>query len=167
MGDNSDIDCASCVESVAVKNTTAARNSQGFRPVTFTTGPTAQWGQLRKRGDDRINSLHGNLGHMTASPCPRVTSKFAAACLPPTNNDEGWPLAASTTGRHVAFLYPSGGPYFHINYFIIVISIIQKNKWTRKCLARQWMVFKLSRGGLVEGVHSPIPYTFFCVAVDI
>ena len=41
---------------------------QGFSPVTFTTGPTAQWGRLRKRGDDSsIPYLHGNLGHMTTS----------------------------------------------------------------------------------------------------
>jgi len=30
-------------------------------------GPTAQWGRLRKRGDDRNDSLHGNLGHMITS----------------------------------------------------------------------------------------------------
>jgi hypothetical protein len=35
-------------------------------------------------------------------------------------------LAASTTGRHVALSLLFGGPYLHINYFIIVIGIVIK-----------------------------------------
>ena len=33
-------------------------------------------------------------------------------------------LAASTTGRHVALSPLFGGPYLHVNYFIIAIGIV-------------------------------------------
>ena len=36
----------------------------------------------------------------------------------------GGPLAASTTGRHVALSPLFGGPYLHVNYFIIAIGIV-------------------------------------------
>ena len=40
-----------------------------FSPVTFTTGTDGTMGTVeKKRCDDRIDSLHGNLGHMTTSP---------------------------------------------------------------------------------------------------
>jgi len=54
--------------------------AQGFSPVTFTTGTDAQWRRLRKRGDDRIDSLHGNPGHMTTLPSYRDISDITAIC---------------------------------------------------------------------------------------
>ena len=47
---------------------------QGFSPVTFTTGPTAQWGRLRKEMTLQTDSLHG---HMTTS----ITNLFIFSTL--------------------------------------------------------------------------------------
>jgi len=47
-------------------------------------GPTAQWGRLRKRGDDRINSLHRNVGHMATSRGSTASWPVRRA-VPPTS----------------------------------------------------------------------------------
>ena len=40
--------------------------AQGFSPVTFITGTDGAMGTVGKK--ERIDSLHGNFGHMTTSP---------------------------------------------------------------------------------------------------
>ena len=46
-------------------------------------------------------------------------------CLPPPNNNEGWP-PCSIDNRAACHSFPTlrGGPYLHVNYFIIAIGIV-------------------------------------------
>ena len=56
---------------------------------------------------------------------PGAACNFTALFTTPPITMRGGLFAASTTGRHVASLL-FGGPYLHINYFVIVIGIVIK-----------------------------------------
>ena len=84
--------------------------TQGFSPVTFATGTDGTMGTVEKK---RIDSLHGNLGHMTTSLQTNTdlwnshSLTFQVGLLPAHNDQQ----------LHFAFsVYQTTGPHINVQF---------------------------------------------------